>query len=171
MQVTVRIRGEAACFRRPEFARDLVSYPIIPPATARQILAGYSGTSPSAWTLDAIEVLAPIRFSEPVMRENGSRILPLAQVDYLIHADLQAAGELQLIESVVHLGLSDFAGTAQIVREPVPNGLPEGERDADLGWLLFDFGKGAGRKASFCRALMRDGQVVLPLPNSSQLVE
>ena len=44
----VRIRGEYACFTRPEFKTERVSYEVITPSAARGVLEAVYGNPPSA---------------------------------------------------------------------------------------------------------------------------
>ena len=59
----VRIRGDLACFTRPEFKSERVSYEVITPSAARGILEAILWKPAIRWHIDKIEILAPIRFT------------------------------------------------------------------------------------------------------------
>jgi CRISPR-associated protein Cas5d len=58
----VRVRGELACFTRPEFKVERVSYEVITPSAARGVLEAIHWKPAIRWVVTAIHVLAPIRF-------------------------------------------------------------------------------------------------------------
>lgn len=59
----VRIRGELACFTRPEMKVERVSYEVMTPSAARGVLEAILWKPQIAWHINAIEVLAPIRWA------------------------------------------------------------------------------------------------------------
>ncbi|HPQ71187.1 MAG TPA: type I-C CRISPR-associated protein Cas5c [bacterium] len=59
----VRIRGDLACFTRPEFKTERVSYEVMTPSAARGVLEAILWKPAICWHIDRIEVLAPIRFT------------------------------------------------------------------------------------------------------------
>ncbi len=58
----VRVRGELACFTRPEFKVERVSYEVMTPSAARGVLEAVHWKPAIRWVLTAIRVLAPVRF-------------------------------------------------------------------------------------------------------------
>lgn len=62
MSVTVRVRGEFACFTRPETKVDRVSYPVMTPPAAQGIVEAIFWKPEITWQVQAIDVLAPIRW-------------------------------------------------------------------------------------------------------------
>ena len=60
----VRIRGDLACFTRPEFKTERVSYEVMTPSAARGVLEAILWKPAICWHIDRIEVLAPIRFTD-----------------------------------------------------------------------------------------------------------
>ena len=76
--------GDRACFARPEFRRDRISYDIITPLAARGILESIYWSPAIRWHVDRIHVLQPIIFdwlgSEPC------RQCDLIDVAYVIEA-------------------------------------------------------------------------------------
>lgn len=110
MEIQVRVSGERACFKRVEFAEDLVSYDVMTPLAARRMLENIYGTPDMRWRIDEIRVLRPIRSTWMSLAEaerhgaGVARIVAgrhdrrmanvLVDVDYAITARLEsAAGE------------------------------------------------------------------------------
>ena len=60
--LTVRARGELACFTRPELKVERVSYPVMTPSAARGLLEAILWKPGLRWRITRIGVLAPIRF-------------------------------------------------------------------------------------------------------------
>jgi len=58
----VRIRGELACFTRPEFKTERISYEVITPSAARGILEAILWKPAIQWHVRRILLLAPSRF-------------------------------------------------------------------------------------------------------------
>lgn len=90
----LHVSGDMACFTRPEFAGDRVSYPVMPFSAAVGILSNVFKKRAFAWEVERIFVLSPIRFLAPIMRNehkmNGEhtqcRTLFLRQPEYVIQA-------------------------------------------------------------------------------------
>lgn len=58
----VRVRGPLACFTRPEFHVERVSYEVITPSAARGVLSALHWKPAFDWVVTGIWVLAPVRF-------------------------------------------------------------------------------------------------------------
>ncbi len=58
----VRIRGYLACFTRPEFKVERVSYEVMTPSAARGVLEAIHWKPAIRWVVTSIRVLAPVRF-------------------------------------------------------------------------------------------------------------
>jgi CRISPR-associated protein Cas5d len=58
----VRVRGPLACFTRPEFKVERVSYEVMTPSAARGVLEAIHWKPAIRWVVTAIHVLAPVRF-------------------------------------------------------------------------------------------------------------
>ncbi|MBK8019056.1 MAG: type I-C CRISPR-associated protein Cas5, partial [Betaproteobacteria bacterium] len=56
------VRGEFACFTRPEMKVERVSYDVITPSAARAIFEAIFFKPAVRWKVRRIEVLAPIRW-------------------------------------------------------------------------------------------------------------
>src|SRR5580658_3397372 len=70
----VRIRGELACFTRPELKVERVSYEIITPSAARGIIEAILWKPAIRWKIRRILLLAPVRFIQFRRNEVNSRI-------------------------------------------------------------------------------------------------
>lgn len=72
--IKLLIRGDYACFTRPEMKVERVSYDTITPSAARGILEAIHWKPAIRWVIDRIHVLAPIRFENIRRNEIGSKI-------------------------------------------------------------------------------------------------
>lgn len=185
----LHIWGERACFRRPEFRKDLISYDVITPLAAVKVFEAVHAPPAIAWAVEHIEVLNPIQFEW--IEENSSgphRIRALRNVSYLVTArfvltdaarpDDSAAKHAQMFRRKArqgrttrppHLGLTQFPAhfalaedRAAIVGDEA--GKPQGV--SNLGWLLFDHGQASGH-SRFFQACLRDGVISVPPPDAA----
>ncbi len=69
--ITLRIKGPRACFSRPEFHTERVSYDVITPSAARGIIEAVYFKPQIKWLIDSIEVLNPIEFDSIRRNEVG----------------------------------------------------------------------------------------------------
>ena len=120
----VRVRGDLACFTRPEMKVERVSYEVMTPSAARGILEAVLWKPQIMWRVHAIEVLAPIRWMSFRRNEVQSRASPrspgiivdddrtqrntvaLRDVDYVIEASFAltgAAGEVDTVAKYVEM--------------------------------------------------------------------
>lgn len=72
--ITLRIRGEYACFTRPEMKAERVSYDVITPSAARGILEAIYWKPAILWRIDRIRVLNPITFDSVRRNEVSSKV-------------------------------------------------------------------------------------------------
>jgi len=72
--IKLLIRGDYACFTRPEMKVERVSYDVITPSAARGILEAIHWKPAIRWVVDRIHVLKPIRFESIRRNEVGSKI-------------------------------------------------------------------------------------------------
>ena len=68
------VKGERACFTRPEMKVERVSYDVITPSAARGILDAVHWKPAIRWTVDRIHVLKPIRFESIRRNEVGGKL-------------------------------------------------------------------------------------------------
>ena len=69
----VRVRGDLACFTRPEMKVERVSYEVMTPSAARGVLEAILWKPQILWHVHAVEVLAPIRWMSFRRNEVQSR--------------------------------------------------------------------------------------------------
>lgn len=72
--ISVRIRGPVACFTRPEFKTERVSYEVMTPSAARGVLEAILWKPAIVWRIARIRVLAPIAFSSIRRNEVNQKI-------------------------------------------------------------------------------------------------
>ena len=89
--VKVRVKGKYACFTRPEFKTERVSFDVMTPSSARGILEAIHWKPAIVWRIDRIHVLNPIRFDTIRRNEVGSKI-PMRTVQ----GAMKSGGELGL---------------------------------------------------------------------------
>lgn len=70
---TVRVRGELACFTRPEFKAERFSYEVITPSAARGIFEAILWKPAIRWHIRRIYLLAPPRFIQLKRNEVATR--------------------------------------------------------------------------------------------------
>lgn len=69
----VRVRGGLACFTRPEFKTERLTYEVLTPSAARGILEAILWKPAIRWEIRKICLLAPIRFIQVKRNEVKSR--------------------------------------------------------------------------------------------------
>ena len=74
--IRLHIWGDRACFTRPEFKVERVSYDVITPSAARGILEAIHWKPAIRWHIDRIHVLEPIRFESIRRNEVGGKLSP-----------------------------------------------------------------------------------------------
>lgn len=70
----VRIRGALACFSRPEFSTERVSYDVITPSAARGILEAVLWKPAIRWEVRSVALLKTVRWSQFRRNEVNSRV-------------------------------------------------------------------------------------------------
>lgn len=91
----LEVRGDLACFTRPEMKVERVSYDVITPSAARAVFEAILWKPAIRWHVRRIEVLAPIRFfnlrrnevSSKISMSNVGRAMNGAAIDLAIYAD------------------------------------------------------------------------------------
>ena len=61
--IRLHVKGDYACFTRPEMKVERVSYDVMTPSAARGILEAIYWKPEIRWVVTAIHVLKPIRFT------------------------------------------------------------------------------------------------------------
>jgi CRISPR-associated protein Cas5d len=72
-EFSVRIYGAMACFSRPEFSTERVSYDLITPSAARGILEAVLWKPAICWEITRVALLKPVRWIEFRRNEVNSR--------------------------------------------------------------------------------------------------
>jgi len=70
----VRIRGSLACFTRPEFSTERLSYEVITPSAARGVLEAVLWKPAILWQIHAVHVLSEIKWTEFRRNEVNKRV-------------------------------------------------------------------------------------------------
>ena len=68
--IKVEATGDLACFTRPELVSERMSYPVMTPTAAVGLLSAVFWKPQFRWTVERIEVLAPVRWT--TLRRNES---------------------------------------------------------------------------------------------------
>src|SRR5207245_8829499 len=69
----VRVKGPFACFTRPEFKTERVTYEVMTPSAARGLLDAILWKPAIHWRIERIHVLSPIRFESVRRHEVNSK--------------------------------------------------------------------------------------------------
>lgn len=72
--IQVLIKGQRACFSRPELKSERVSYDVITPSAARGVLEAVYWKPAIRWVIDRIEVLNAIKFDTFRRNELGGKL-------------------------------------------------------------------------------------------------
>ncbi|MEY4750426.1 MAG: hypothetical protein RIQ60_2640 [Pseudomonadota bacterium] len=91
----LEVRGDYACFTRPEMKVERVSYDFITPSAARAVFDAILWKPEIRWVIERIEILAPIRWISVRRNEVGSvlstdkvkRAMNGSDIDLSIYAD------------------------------------------------------------------------------------
>lgn len=79
MGFCIEVRGDYACFTRPEMKVERVSYDVITPSAARAIFEAILWKPAIAWQVHKIEVLKPIRWVN-IRRNEVGGVLPVNNI-------------------------------------------------------------------------------------------
>lgn len=74
--IHLRVWGDFACFTRPEFKVERMSYPVMTPSAARGVLEGVYFKPEFHWVIHAISVLKPIQFMAFRRNEVSQKMSP-----------------------------------------------------------------------------------------------
>ena len=72
-EVSVKVWGEIACFTRPEYAAERVSYPCITPPAAQGLLSAIFWKPEMVWRITQIELLRPPAWTSMTRNEVSIR--------------------------------------------------------------------------------------------------
>ncbi|MDO1581114.1 type I-C CRISPR-associated protein Cas5c [Rhizobium oryzicola] len=123
--IRLKVSGDYACFTRPEMKVERVSYDVMTPSAARGILEAIHWKPAIRWVVDAIHVLAPIRFQSIRRNEVGHKAPAgkiksamkrgdLEGLNILVDEDRQQRASLVLVKPAyvieAHFEMTDKAG-------------------------------------------------------------
>jgi len=163
----VKVGGQFACFSRPDFKVERVSYPVITPSAARGVLEAIFWKPEFRWEIRRILVLKPIRQfailrneidskqgAEPIVVEDHRQqrtALILRDVEYVIeatfrlrhHCDEHPAKYLSQFERRTEKGQQHHTPYLGCKEFPAWFEAPNGDEtpidiDLDIGMMLFD---------------------------------
>ena len=109
MSFIIEIEGEWACFTRPELKVERVSYPVITPSAARNILMAILWKPAIRWRILKIEILKPIEWVNIRRNEVGSKMSDRSQALYVEDVRQQRAS--MLLRDVAYRIHADFEMT------------------------------------------------------------
>jgi CRISPR-associated protein Cas5d len=118
----VRVRGPFACFTRPEFKTERVSYEVMTPSAARGILEAILWKPAIRWRVERIHVLSPIRFESVKRNEVNSKASLRSDVGrYFADEDRAQRNTLMLrdVDYVIeaHFSMTPRAGAEDNLRK------------------------------------------------------
>ena len=164
--VRLLVRGERACFTRPEMKVERVSYDMLTPSAARGILEAIHWKPAIRWVVNRIHVLRPFRFQSfrrnevgakitAGLAERGMRAGSVAGLGLAVDQERQ-----QRATTLLREGTREFPAEFDLLPPGAPapaSRLPPDQRDRDLGWMLHDIDFAAGRTSRFFRARLSGG--------------
>jgi len=107
----VRIRGELACFTRPELKVERVSYEVMTPSAARGAIEAVLWKPAIAWRIHTITVCAPIRWTSFRRNEVGSRASP--RIPHIVADEDRVQRNTVALRDVDYVVDASFAMTAR----------------------------------------------------------
>lgn len=118
----VRVSGPYACFTRPEFKTERVSYEVMTPSAARGVLEAILWKPAIRWHVERIQVLSPIRFEAIRRNEVNSKASLRGDTGaYFADEDRAQRNTLMLkdVDYVVeaHFTMTDRAGSEDTIRK------------------------------------------------------
>lgn len=163
----IKVGGEYACFTRPDFKAERVSYPVMTPSAARGLLESIFWKPEFRWEIREIWVLRPIRHmfvlrneldarqgDRPLLIERHRQLrgsLVLKDVAYVIRAAMRLRAHAtaplakyadQFRRRLTHgqYHHTPYLGTREFAAwfEPVRGDETPYPVSADLGWMVFD---------------------------------
>jgi CRISPR-associated protein Cas5d len=117
----VRVRGQFACFTRPEFKTERFSYEVLTPSAARGVLEAILWKPAIFWHVRRIRLLAPVQFAQFKRNEVNSRVAtPKAAAASRTGAGIDDyfADEDRAQRNTVALRDVDYAVDAEMVMTP-----------------------------------------------------
>lgn len=111
MSFILEISGDYACFTRPEFKVERVSYPVITPSAARNIFMAILWKPAIRWEIHKIEILKPIQWINIRRNEVGNKMSERSHGLYIEDNRQQRAS--MLLKDVAYRLYADFEMTKE----------------------------------------------------------
>jgi CRISPR-associated protein Cas5d len=130
----LEIKGDYACFTRPEMKVERVSYDVITPSAARGIFEAIFWKPAICWRIRKIEVLKPIKWISVRRNEVGQTASDRSQGIFIEDARQQRAGLfLRDVAYRLHAELEFVPPSKRLeVKRPVPEALQDGWETTEL---------------------------------------
>ena len=112
MSFILEISGDLACFTRVELKVERISYPVITPSAARNILAAILWKPAIRWKVLQIEILKPIQWVNIRRNEVGIKMSERSQGLYIEGNNRQQRASM-LLRDVAYRIYADFEMTDQ----------------------------------------------------------
>ncbi len=93
MPICIEVKGQFACFTRPEMKTERVSYDVITPSAARGLIESIYWHPGIRWVIDRIHVLSSIRFTN-IRRNEVKSTIPARSVKTAME---RGQGDLYLV--------------------------------------------------------------------------
>jgi CRISPR-associated protein Cas5d len=133
-QVAVKVSGDWACFTRPEFKVERVSYPVITPSAARGLLEAILWKPQFRYQITEIVVLNPIVFG-PIRRNEVKSKIPARNAKSWMNGKLEPepfyADEDRTQRNTLALRDVDYVIKAEIVLTDLANKPRKTQEDLD----------------------------------------
>ena len=134
----LRLVSERACFRRPQFSEDFVSYDVLPPLHAMRLVQALIEDA-DRWRLERVCVASAIEWcwDEITTPTGRRRVYALRRPAYLLQlADVSGSNDMPRVLSGAraHLGLAEYPARFDVMPLHAASDAVISE-DADLGWM------------------------------------
>lgn len=123
------VRGEYACFTRPEMKAERVSYDVITPSSARAIFEAILWKPAIRWHIRRIEVLKPIKWTS--VRRNEVSTVASDRSTGLLVEDVRTQRAALLLQDVAYRLHAWMEYVPPAKRKEVSNPVPERLRDQE----------------------------------------
>ena len=112
--VRFRVKGEYACFTRPEMKTERVSYEVMTPSAARGVLEAILWKPAIRWRIERIHVLAPIRLASIRRNEVKSKLSVTGNVDRYFASDDRSQRNALVLRDVDYIVEARFEMTDRV---------------------------------------------------------
>jgi CRISPR-associated protein Cas5d len=110
MRLCIEVWGDYACFTRPEFKVERMSYDIITPSAAREIFSAILWRPAIHWQIHKISVLNPIKWIS-IMRNEVSTVAKIRTMTSINATEVRQQRTTLLLKDVAYRIHADFVLT------------------------------------------------------------